>query len=392
MFTRRPVALVALGSILGLIASIVLIEISRDWPKPTPIAGDPTLYGQIADAILGGGIPYVDVTVEHLPVLLVPILLIGLLAQVLTTSYAALWPLITIGVIVLTVAVASRVSLTPQYQRLFAIAMLPMLPLIIYRLEIYVVLVAVLAIAAYGASHYASGAVWTFVGTLAKGWPITLVGVPFRRGKRTLATALVGLAILVLGVVATQPGFQQGRSFEGIHTETIVGNLILVFRHATGADLGLVGVAGATYVSAPAAAVAVNAVLALPVLIIAIRATFHTRDTARLVAISGLATAGIIALSPLFSAQFVFWLTPFVAFLAARTRTTYLVAAALSTMVAAFWNPFEAWWALEVLLRNIAFVTLVVLWMIETVTREEPEPTADIKKTENGKRKTENVS
>ncbi|MFV1999530.1 MAG: hypothetical protein ACC654_04115 [Acidimicrobiia bacterium] len=367
MLLKRPVALVALGGVLSLLVSIVLIEASRDWPKPTPIAGDPTLYGEIADSIISGGMPYVDVTVEHLPVLLVPILLVGLAARVLSSSYAALWPLVTIGVVVLTVLVAGRVDIVRDYQRRFAIAVLPMLPLIIYRLEIYVVLLAVLAIAAFSAKRYNSGSVWTFLGILAKGWPITLVGVPFRKGYRLASAGVIGLSVLILGAVSLMPGFQQGRSFEGIHTETIVGNVILVFRHLTGADLGLVGVAGATYVTAPVAAVVLNALLAVPILVIAIRYTFRTENVTRLVAIAGLATAGVIALSPLFSAQFMFWLTPFVVLLTSRSRTTYVVAAALSTAVAAFWNPFEAWWAFEVLLRNIVFVALIVLWIRETV-------------------------
>lgn len=375
MLLKRPVVLVAFGSVLSLLVSILLIELSRDWPKPTPIAGDPTLYGRIAESILNGGVPYVDVTVEHLPVLLVPILLVGLATRVMTSSYAALWPLVTMGVVVFTVHVAGRVRLGTDYQRRFAIVVLPMLPLIIYRLEIYVVLLAVVAIVAFSEQRFGTGTVWAFVGVLAKGWPITLVGVPFRNGYRLAAAAAVAGSVLILGVVSLLPGFQQGRSFEGIHTETIVGNAILVYRHLTGGDLGLVGVAGATYVTAPIAAVALNAFIALPILLIAIKYSFRTRNVTTLVTIAGLGTAGVIALSPLFSAQFMFWLTPFVVLLARRLRLTYLVAAALSTAVAAFWNPFEAWWSIEVLLRNIAFVTLVVLWIRETVkTNENPEP------------------
>jgi len=373
MLLKRPVALVAIGSVLSLLVSIMLIEISRDWPKPTPIAGDPTLYGKIAESILNGGVPYVDVTVEHLPVLLVPILLVGLATRVMSSSYAALWPLITIGVVVFTVFLSGRITLVRDYQRRFAFAVLPMLPLIIYRLEIYVVLLVVLALAEFGARRYNRGSIWAFLGILAKGWPITLVGIPFRKGHRLVATAVVGLSVLILGAVSLMPGFQQGRSFEGIHTETIVGNAILVYRHLVGGDLGLIGVAGATYVSAPATAVVLNALLAVPILVVAIVYTFRTTNVTKLVAIAGLATTGIIALSPLFSAQFMFWLTPFVVLLGTRSRRTYVVAAALSTAVAAFWNPFEAWWAFEVLLRNIAFVTLIVLWISATVNASDSE-------------------
>jgi hypothetical protein len=365
MLIRRPVIVAALGGLISLIAAIGLIVISADWPKSSPIAGDPTLYGSIAADILAGGTPYLDVTVEHLPILLVPILFVGILAGATSMAYAALWPLVTILAVVATVAMAGRVSLIPSYQRRFAIAVLPMLPLIIFRLEIYVVFAVVAAIGAIGASKYRSASVWTLIGILAKGWPITLTGVPFRKGHRALALGTAGLGTLLLLTVAVMPGFREGRSFEGIHSETLVGNLILVYRHITGSDLGLVGVAGATYVEAPIAAVVLNGLIAVPILGVSLVCLFRSSDKARLVSIAGLATAGIILLSPLFSAQFTFWLVPFVVLASMTTRATYLLAAALSTMVAAFWNPAEAWWAVEVLARNAAFVALVVVWILD---------------------------
>ncbi len=365
MLIKRPVALTALGSVLSLVATIALIEISRDWQQPTPIAGDATLYGEIADAILGGAIPYVDVTVEHLPVLLVPILFVGIVVPLTSTSYTALWVLVTIGVVLITVAYADRITLVENYQRRFALVVLPMLPLIIYRLEIYVVLLAMLAIGAFAASHYRTGSIWTLLGIVAKGWPIALVGIPFRRNRKALALTVVGISVAVLGIVLSLPGFQQGRSFQGIHSETIVGNLILIYRHLAGRDLGLIGVAGATYVSAPVVAVVVNALIALPILAIAIRTTFRTKRMDLLVGAAGLGVAGIIAFSPLFSAQFMFWLAPFAVLLSRRGRYTYVVAATLSTVLVAFWNPFEAWWAMEVFARNTALIVLVVAWVVE---------------------------
>ena len=365
MLIRRPVIVVALSGFISLVAAGGLIVISADWVTPTPIAGDPTLYADIAADILAGSIPYVDVAVEHLPMLLIPILFVGILADATSLAYAALWPIVTIGVVAATVAVAGRVGLIENYQRLFVLAVLPMLPLIIFRLEIYVVFAAVAAVAAFGASRYRSGSVWTLVGILSKGWPITLIGVPLRKGHRTLALGSAGIGSLLLIAVAMLPGFQEGRSFGGIHSETIVGNLILVFRHLSGSDPGLVRAAGAIYVEAPASAVVLNASIAVPVLVIAAVYLFRSSDTVRLVSIAGLMTAGVILMSPLFSAQFTFWLVPFVVLTTSRTRTTYLVAAALSTMVAAFWDPAEAWWAAEVLVRNVAFIALVVLWAID---------------------------
>jgi len=362
---KRPVALATLGGVLSLVATIILIAVSRDWALSTPIAGDPTLYGDTASSILAGGVPYLDVTVEHLPVLLVPILAVGLLSLITSTSFAALWPLVTIAVVVATVAFAGRIQLVDGYQRRIAVAMLPMLPLIIYRLEIYVVLLTLVALASFASSWYRAGSIWTLLGVLAKGWPIALVAIPFRKKHKGLAIGTLGATAAALGLIVLLPGFQQGRSFSGIHSETVVGDLILVFRNLVGTDLGLIRAAGATYVSAPASAVIVNAAIAIPIIGVAIWAVFHTSRTVHLVSVVGLGVMGIILLSPLFSTQFVFWLVPFVVVLSGRSRAIYIVAAALSTTTVAFWNPNEAWWAFGVLARNVVFLALALVWIQE---------------------------
>ncbi len=105
--------------------------------------------------------------------------------------------------------------------------------------------------------------------------------------------------------------------------------------------------------------------LLVPILAVAVWFFRRTRAMARLVSTAGLATAGIIPLSPLFSAQFTFWLAPFVILAPRRTRSAYLVADALSLIITAFWSPTEACWAVEVLIRNAAFLVIVVLWTLD---------------------------
>ena len=374
MTARRSMLVAAIGCVASLLGSIVLIEASRTWPRPTPIAGDPTLYGEIADAILGGAVPYIDVTVEHLPVLLVPIVAVGLAAGLSGLAYAALWPLVTIGAVIGSVALAGRLPYR-DYQWNYTLAILPMLPLIIYRLEIFVVLLALAALVAFAAERAMAGTVWTLLGGLAKGWPLVLLVIPLRRGRTRLALGGLAIAVAILGAIAVLPGFREGRAFSGIHTETIVGNLLLVARHATGEDLGLIGAAGATYLEAPPVAVAVNATLGLLIGVVALRHAFATTDVRRLIAIAGLATIAVMLMSPLFSAQFVFWLAPFVPLMAARTRVAYAIAAAMSMLVAALWNPFEAWWAFEVAVRNVALVATTFLWVAD-IARTVPRDVA----------------
>lgn len=367
MTARRSMLVAGIGCVASLLGSIMLIEVSRTWPRPTPIAGDPTLYGEIADAILGGAVPYIDVTVEHLPVLLVPIVAVGTAAGLTGLAYAALWPLVTIAAVIGSVALAGRVPYR-DYQWNYTLAILPMLPLAIYRLEIFVVLLALAAVAAFAAERATAGTVWTVLGGLAKGWPLVLLVIPLRRGRARLALGGLAFAVAILATIAVLPGFREGRAFSGIHTETIVGNLLLVVRHAMSDDLGLIGAAGATYVAAPGIAVITNAAVGVLIGVVALRHAFATTDTRRLVAIAGLATIAVILLSPLFSAQFVFWLAPFVPLMSLRTRVSYGIAAAMSMLVAALWDPFAAWWALEVALRNVALVVTTVLWIAD-ITR-----------------------
>ena len=364
-----------IGCVASLLGSIVLIEVSRTWPRPSPIAGDPTLYGEIADAILGGAVPYIDVTVEHLPVLLVPILAVGVAAGLAGLAYAALWPLVTIGAVIASVALAGRLPYR-DYQWNYTLAILPMLPLVIYRLEIFVVLLALAALGAFAAERATAGTVWTMLGGLAKGWPLVMLVIPLRRGRARLALGGLVIAVAILGTIAVLPGFREGRAFSGIHTETIVGNILLVARHAMGDDLGLIGAAGATYLEAPGAAVVANAALGLLVGLVALRHAFATRDVRRLIAIAGLATIAVMLLSPLFSAQFVFWLAPFVPLMSVRTRVSYGVAAAMSMLVAALWDPFAAWWSLEVAVRNVALVVTTILWIAD-ITRPVTSGAAD---------------
>jgi len=361
----RPVILVTLGGALSLFAIMILNVVSRSWAQPTPIAGDPTLYGEIADKVLAGALPYFDVTVEHLPALLVPILAVGLLSAIVSIPFAALWPLVTIVVVAATVDFAGSIHVADRYQRRVAIAMLPMLPLIIFRLEIYVVLLALVALASYTSSRHRAGSVWTFLGVLAKGWPIALIVIPFRKNHKRVALAAVAASVVALSAIVLLSGFQQGRSFSGIHSETIVGNLVLVFRHLAGTAPGLIGVAGATYVSAPVTALALNALIAIPIFGFAAWITFRTTRTAHLVSVTGLGVSGIILLSPLFSSQFVFWLVPFVVLLSRRGRILYILTATLSTATVAFWDPSALWWAFGVLTRNVLFVALIVVWITE---------------------------
>ncbi|VAW07547.1 hypothetical protein MNBD_ACTINO01-2188, partial [hydrothermal vent metagenome] len=150
MAIKHPLMLAALAGLLSVIVALLFVDIGIAWSLRTPIASDPTSYAEIASQVLDGAVPYRDVTVEHLPVMLIPILFVGVISLMLSIPYSMLWPLVAVGGVVATTAMAGRVDLVEGYQRRFLIAIVPMLPLIVFRLEIYVVFAAVAAIAAFG--------------------------------------------------------------------------------------------------------------------------------------------------------------------------------------------------------------------------------------------------
>jgi hypothetical protein len=88
--------------------------------------------------------------------------------------------------------------------------------------------------------------------------------------------------------------------------------------------------------------------------------------------IIGIGVLGVILASPLFSAQFVFWLVPFVILIGIRKRVTFLVASLLTLTSLIVWEPETVLWGLVVVTRNTLLIGLGIAWIREIVNSESP--------------------
>lgn len=367
-----------------MLVAALQVQISQNWQQPTPILGDPILYGDLAHSILDGARPYLDLPFEHLPAMLAPILAVEIISRIVGSPFTGLWPLVTITTMVGIVGLARPILIDKNYQGRLATAALPMFPLIIYRLEAFVVLAAILAIRSFQHSRVRWGTFWIFIGVLAKGWPIGMFLIPDRLGRRRLAVLLLVCSIGTLAFIASLPGFLEGRSFAGLHTETVVGDITLFFRQLLGKPLNLIAAAGATYISVPTAAVIGNATLGIPVIVLGMVQALRSNELRGILRDTGLVVAGLIIASPLLSPQFLFWLLPFVVLLKRPSLTVYMTTGALSTAIVLFWNPGAIWWTSLVFVRNLSFLALIILWLWESLRSTDPEFSAEADQAELG--------
>ncbi len=345
--------------VLALIAALLDInDVIR-----TGLVSDVNTYSDIATTILNGEMPYTGFPVEHLPVALVPIVILDWIADVSQVSLWVVWVPAMAAAFAVTAQLLDRLEPSPGGGFRFVAVSLPMLPLVLFRIEPWISLFVALALVAYAANRLVLGGVWTFLGVLGKGWPIVLALFAWSKGHRRNALLLVGLCGLALFAVALTPGFQAAREFEAIHSETIIGSLILLWRSITGAELDTHGSAGAVYVAVPGLLTILNAVPGVAILFVS-AAVLRSRCLvfADLVALSGFVVLGIMLISPLFSTQFIFWLAPFVIMLGPKPRMLYGVAAVFGLMSVTVFDPTSLLWILEVVAKNGTLLLLALVW------------------------------
>jgi len=210
--------------------------------------------------------------------------------------------------------------------------------------------------------RWSGSAAMTVVATLAKGWPLVLLAYPWRAGRKVAAGVAAVVSLGVLGLVSMTPGFQDGRAFTGIHSETIVGNLVLVGRHLTGSATGIDMTAGAAYVDVASIAVLLNLAIGGWFLVRGAVPAMRSYPIEHLVVPLGLAVMGIVLAGPLLSTQFIIWLVPFVMFLDRPNRLLFIGIGLVSMTSIIWWDPSSAVWAATILVRNVMLIALAVLW------------------------------
>lgn len=359
--------------IVSFLFAFAMAELDIHDVLRTGLVSDVNAYERISDAVWGGGLPYVDVPIEHLPVSALAILVIGGFSELTGFPMWILWPLAMSACFVATTLTLDRVALADGYGFRFVVVAAPLLPLALYRIEPWVVLITVLGVAAWAGSRVTSATILTIAGALAKGWPVVIAGIGWRLGRRTVAVVSVVLSGLALLAMTAVDGFRSGRTFEGIHSETMVGSIALVVRHLTDSPLELVRTAGAIYVDVPSVWVIINALPGLAVIGLGVWAMLRSNG-ARLLEATGLVTAGIVLASPLASTQFIWWLAPFAAFAVVRVRRSYMLAATIGLLTVSVYEIDSAWWSVAVLACNVVLYTSVALWLRSVLPTPRPAP------------------
>jgi hypothetical protein len=365
------IRLAVVSVLLAVLVAAVILNLTAANGKQSPIAGDPVLYNAIATAILDGAIPYLDVPVEHFPGALVPMVFSEGLSRVTGLRFETLWLFAMGTVFVISAAIADGIPTDFSAGRRYLLLSLPLLPLVLFRIEpwlmVWVVTSIVLAFRAAWPAHLAA----TLIASMTKGWPVLLFALPFRLGRKSLGVLGGAATFLALLAVAVLPGFREGRAFEGIHTETIVGNIILVFRSATGAELQLIGVAGGAYAEAGPLALLLNALIGLPFLVLSGALIFRRKKPVELVQALGLGVMGIILASPLFSSQFLYWLVPFVLLLSTARQRLYVLTSTMTLITVILWAPHAPEWSVMVLARNVLLLALAIGWARDVLTTNQ---------------------
>jgi hypothetical protein len=318
-------------------------------------------FSQHSSKMLAGQIPYIDFEFEHLPFAIVPMLVTGLLSKALGTPYAPiLWLVMTavlyaVGVLVnkvgnqLGVANAAHSWLKVSWA---------LIPLAVFRLDAVSVLLTLMALYLLLVNRENVSALAMGAAIVAKGWPIVLSVIDWWRGKK--ARAVITLAATCVGAAAllSLPLFRTGREFFGVHTETVTGAAVALWRLATGEPLQSGVAAGAIYIEVGAWALFVNLVLGITLAVKGIRRVQGEFDWRHAMDLMGVLTIALMLASPLLSAQFIFWVTPFAALSASkRARLGTTIAVVLTGMYITTWLSSQAWWWGIVVVRNI-----VLLW------------------------------
>ncbi|MCP4307673.1 MAG: hypothetical protein GY788_22925 [bacterium] len=338
------------------------------------LRGDATVFADHADQMLSGRLPYFDFEFEHLPLAILPIGLAGIFERLVpgldyNGAFVVLSTLVIVAIAVSVRRAGNELDDEGAAERWLLVAA-PFFPFVLYRIDPWSVLFAVLAGIAVVRSHTGRYVTVALVGVATKGWPVLLAVSDWLGQRRKEAYILVG-ATAALGVgLLLVPGFRSGRSFEGVHLETISGSFVLLGRLMTDTPHGIEPNAGALYISVGVWAVGLNIVIGLSVWAVTMILLRRLRISRYLVL--ALAISGLLLASPLLSAQFLLWLTPFVAL--TRDRTAAFLTGAcgvITTILLIWWDPISTGWAALLVIRNLALVGLVTS-LILLAAKDEP--------------------
>jgi hypothetical protein len=311
---------------VALLVVFLITRVGGAWLADHPtqygrnVTGDVELYEFWADQIAEGRSPYTDVPVQYPPGLLPFILAPETLGDLLSyrTSLIGLMVIVdALGLIGLVLIAYRQGSLLGPWIWVIAVPLIG--PLVYLRLDLVPAVATIWAVERLSRGAWAGAGAWLGLGTAAKLYPALLLPAAFicsPKRRRFLIGACVVLALTLLPFVLSPRGlihnvleYHAGRD---IHIESSWGLLLLV-----GSKLGLnvsVGFSAESFnvLSPFSSAVRILALVSI-VLTIGVASWFAARVLRRgdAVGLTGLMYATLamsIALSTVFSPQFILWM------------------------------------------------------------------------------------
>ena len=349
---RLPMVLV-----LGAIAAVLIAAALPSSILP----GDAEPYRLRMAEFFSGKIPYLEFDFEHLPGAIVPMAAAWLLGgssslQSYVLALAAVSTICLLATGVILQRLESHVETGLAWR--WGVAVLPLLPFLLFRNDSWPVLLAVIAFA-LGVKGFDKDWLVAALGVLSKFWPMTWAVIDWWRGRRLRALLLAGIGVTMLGLLRTEVVTRIQRPV-GIHTETLAGSLVAVVRSFQGRPLGLQQTSALYIEAAPWVTVA-NALPGLVIAALVLTGLRRPFSWPHAWTIFGLLVGAIVLASPLFSTQYLAWLAPFFAARVTWLRAAFLINAASLGIILAFDAALggEMWWFVAVLVRNLALLALL---------------------------------
>ena len=350
--------------LIATLAALVLAVGPGALGHPTPLTADPALYSEAMERLFAGEIPYIDFRFEHLPLAIGPMAAAHIVAAPTGIAYGNPFIIVMLIIIFLSGALVVRIGDELELEGVglrWVVMMAPMLLIAPFRIDALSVMLAVAAIYLAIMSREGASLAAAAGAIVAKGWPVVLAVPDWWRGQRSRAVGLVVFTGGVAALLLATPGFREGRSFVGVHQETLSGTLVIAWRLISGSEAAIVNSAGAVYVETGTWALALNLVVGASIALAALTVLRRTFSWQGGIAVTGSLTYAVLLGSPLLSTQFLLWPIPFIALTGSRQgRWLLTAAAALSVALTGIWLPGTLWWHIAWLARNLLLVAAAV--------------------------------
>ena len=311
---------------IALLVVFVLTRATAAWLADHPleygrdVTGDVELYEFWAEGIVDGGSPYTDVPVQYPPGLL-PFILApettGDLSSYRTSLIGLMLLIDALGLIGLVLIATRHGSSLGPWTWVVALPLIG--PLVYLRLDLVPAVATIWAVERASRGAWAGAGVWLGLGAAAKLYPLLLLPISFvcsPQRRRFVVGAIVVPALALLPFVLSPRGlirnvleYHAGRD---VHIESTWGLLLLV-ASKLGLDVSMRFSAESFNVVGPASSSVQIAALVSAVLAVGMTAWFAARalprgDVEGLADLMFATLAMSIAVSTVFSPQFILWM------------------------------------------------------------------------------------